>query len=73
MISEKINNRCDTDAKTNYRKKKRAKLRDKFIDYTKAFDKICRSELWDILEGKGFPKYLIKVIKNMSSRNKFNY
>ena len=28
MISEKINNKCDTDAKTNYRKKKRAKLRD---------------------------------------------
>jgi hypothetical protein len=34
----------------------------RFIDYIKESDRELRSKLWDIMEMKGYPEYLIQVM-----------
>lgn len=41
-----------------------------FIDYKKAFDRVVREKLWDILERRGIPLHLIRVIKSMYKNSK---
>lgn len=36
-----------------------------FIDYIKAFDKVLREKLWDILLHKGYPQHLVEMIRQM--------
>ena len=36
-----------------------------FIDLQKAFDKVNRLELWNILNNKGYPSHIIKVIRSL--------
>lgn len=36
-----------------------------FIDYEKAFDSVIRNKLWNIMENKGYPKHIIKVIQSL--------
>lgn len=40
-----------------------------FIDYEKAFDRVDRSILWKILENKGIPSHLIRVIQSLYLNN----
>jgi retron-type reverse transcriptase len=41
-----------------------------FIDLEKAFDRINRSKLWEILDKRGHPKYLINFLINMYNETK---
>jgi hypothetical protein len=36
-----------------------------FMDLEKAFDRINRSKLWEILDKRGYPKHLINILINM--------
>ena len=36
-----------------------------FLDLEKAFDRINRNQLWQILNGRGIPYHLIEVIKSL--------
>lgn len=36
-----------------------------FIDYEKAFDRVLRTKMWEILERRGYPKRIINVIKSL--------
>lgn len=35
-----------------------------FIDYEKAFDRVNRETLWEIMIRRGYPNHLIKVLKD---------
>ena len=41
-----------------------------FIDYEKAFDRVNRCTLWDILETYGIPQHLIRSIQSLYINNK---
>jgi hypothetical protein len=41
-----------------------------FIDLEKAFDRINRSKLWEILDKRGYPKHLINILINMYNETK---
>lgn len=36
-----------------------------FVDYDKAFDKVQRHLLWDILISMGIPNHLVKLIQSL--------
>lgn len=36
-----------------------------FIDYVKAFDRVNRTVLWEIMEKHGYPRHLVEVIKGL--------
>jgi hypothetical protein len=36
-----------------------------FIDLEKAFNRINRSKLWEILDKRGYPKHLINILINI--------
>jgi hypothetical protein len=39
-----------------------------FVDYEKAFDRVDRDQLWEIMEEKGYPLHLIRVLKNIYAK-----
>jgi hypothetical protein len=41
-----------------------------FIGLEKAFDRINRSKLWEILDKRGYPKHLINILINMYNKTK---
>lgn len=36
-----------------------------FIDYQKAFDRLSRNKLWEIMYDKGFPGHIVKVVQSL--------
>jgi hypothetical protein len=36
-----------------------------FIDLEKAFDRVNRGKLWEILDKRGYPKHLINILGNI--------
>jgi len=36
-----------------------------FLDLEKAFDRVNRNQLWQILNGRGIPYHLIEVIRSL--------
>lgn len=36
-----------------------------FIDYEKAFDRLSRNKLWEIMSDKGFPEHIVKVVQSL--------
>ena len=36
-----------------------------FIDYTKAFDKVLRNKVWDIMRKNGYPSHLVNIIEEL--------
>lgn len=36
-----------------------------FIDYVKAFDRLDREILWDIMVARGFPSHVIRAIQSL--------
>jgi hypothetical protein len=46
------------------------KMHIAFIDLEKAFDRINRSKLWEILDKRGYPKHLINILINMYNETK---
>lgn len=43
-----------------------------FIDYEKAFDRVNRELLWQILQKRGYPLHLIEVIKSLYHKTSIN-
>lgn len=43
-----------------------------FIDYVKAFDRVSRLKLWNILERRGIPLHLIEIIKSFYNGSNIN-
>ena len=41
-----------------------------FIDFQKAFDNVDREKLWIIMKEQGYPRQLIKVVKNLYEETK---
>jgi hypothetical protein len=41
-----------------------------FVDYEKAFDRVKRGILWDIMIKRGFPKHLVEVVKSCYYKTK---
>jgi uncharacterized alpha-E superfamily protein len=36
-----------------------------FIDYEKAFDRVPRRKLWNVLKNKGFPHHIVKTVQSL--------
>jgi hypothetical protein len=36
-----------------------------FIDYEKAFDRMPRGMLWNIMNNKGFPDHIVKTVQSL--------
>jgi hypothetical protein len=36
-----------------------------FIDYEKAFDRVPRGKLWNIMKNKGFPDHTVKTVQSL--------
>jgi hypothetical protein len=36
-----------------------------FTDYEKAFDRVPRGKLWNIMKNKGFPDHIIKAVQSL--------
>jgi hypothetical protein len=41
-----------------------------FIDYNKAFDRVDRNKLWNILQQRGYPVHFIQAVQSLYNETK---
>jgi hypothetical protein len=43
-----------------------------FVDYEKAFDRVPRRKLWNVMKNKGFPDHIVKTVQSLCINTRIN-
>jgi hypothetical protein len=43
-----------------------------FIDFEKAFDRVPRGKLWNVMKNKGFPDHIVKTVQSLYINTRVN-